>query len=374
MNSLDRIIKSDERAIFELRALYKSFGYSQYKMSRFEEYDLYVRNKDFLLSDEVITFTDSNGRLLALKPDVTLSIIKNSSDEKGLVEKLYYNENVYRVAPGTHNFKEIMQAGLECIGDLSFYDISEVVLLAAKSLSLISESYVLDISHMGLIAAVLEDAGLSPQGKKQALTFLNQKNPHELLSLCEAEGIDKEKSEKIAALAEISGTTEEILSKLGDILSSEGEKKALAEFRTLFEIIKEAGFGDNVRIDFSVGNNMKYYSGVVFNGYVEGIPTSVLSGGQYDKLLAKMKKGSSAIGFAIYLDLLERFEDECLGYDIDTVLLNDGSTDPIILSEIANKLHSEGGILVTSAIPKNIKYRRLMEIKEGVVTILNEND
>ena len=181
MNSLDRIIKSDERAIFELRALYKSFGYSQYKMSRFEEYDLYVRNKDFLLSDEVITFTDRNGRLLALKPDVTLSIIKNSSDEKGLVEKLYYNENVYRVAPGTHNFKEIMQAGLECIGDLSFYDISEVVLLAAKSLSLISESYVLDISHMGLIAAVLEDAGLSPQGKKQALTFLNQKNPHELL-------------------------------------------------------------------------------------------------------------------------------------------------------------------------------------------------
>ena len=374
MNSLDRIIKSDERAIFELRALYKSFGYSQYKMSRFEEYDLYVRNKDFLLSDEVITFTDRNGRLLALKPDVTLSIIKNSSDEKGLVEKLYYNENVYRVAPGTHNFKEIMQAGLECIGDLSFYDISEVVLLAAKSLSLISESYVLDISHMGLIAAVLEDAGLSPQGKKQALTFLNQKNPHELLSLCEAEGIDKEKSEKIAALAEISGTTEEILSKLGDILTSEGEKKALAEFRTLFEIINEAGFGDNVRIDFSVGNNMKYYSGVVFNGYVEGIPTSVLSGGQYDKLLAKMKKGSSAIGFAIYLDLLERFEDECLGYDIYTVLLNDGSTDPIILSEIANKLHSEGGVLVTSAIPKNIKYRRLMEIKEGVVTILNEND
>lgn len=374
MNSLDRIIKSDERAIFELRALYKSFGYSQYKMSRFEEYDLYVRNKDFLLSDEVITFTDRNGRLLALKPDVTLSIIKNSSDEKGLVEKLYYNENVYRVAPGTHNFKEIMQAGLECIGDLSFYDISEVVLLAAKSLSLISESYVLDISHMGLIAAVLEDAGLSPQGKKQALTFLNQKNPHELLSLCEAEGIDKEKSEKIAALAEISGTTEDILSKLGYILTSEGEKKALAEFRTLFEIINEAGFGDNVRIDFSVGNNMKYYSGVVFNGYVEGIPTSVLSGGQYDKLLAKMKKGSSAIGFAIYLDLLERFEDECLGYDIYTVLLNDGSTDPIILSEIANKLHSEGGVLVTSAIPKNIKYRRLMEIKEGVVTILNEND
>ncbi len=374
MNSLDRIIKNDEKAIFALRALYKSFGYSQYKMSRFEEYDLYVRNKDFLLSDEVITFTDSNGRLLALKPDVTLSIIKNSTDEKGVVEKLYYNENVYRVAPGTHNFKEIMQAGLECIGDLSFYDISEVVLLAAKSLSLISENYVLDISHMGFIAAVLEDAGLSHQGKKQALSFLNQKNPHELLSLCTAEGVEKEKAEKIAALAEISGTTEEILKKLSEILTSDEEKKAFSQFKALFEIIENAGLSQNVRIDFSVGNNMKYYSGVVFNGYVEGIPTSVLSGGQYDKLLTKMKKESSAIGFAIYLDLLERFEEEHEGFDIDTVLLNDGSTDALTLSEIANKLHSEGGVLVTATAPKNLKYRRLMEIKEGLVTILHEND
>ncbi len=374
MNNLDRIIKSDERAILELRALYKSFGYSQFKMSRFEEYDLYVRNKDFLLSDEVITFTDSNGRLLALKPDVTLSIIKNSTDEKGQLQKLYYNENVYRVSAGTHNFKEIMQAGLECIGDLSFYDISEVVLLAAKSLSLISESYVLDISHMGLIAAVLEDSGLSHQGKKQALIFLNQKNPHELLALCKAEGVDCEKAEKLSLLARLSGDSEEILNVLKKIITTEDEKKAFEEFFALFEIIKEAGLSQNVRIDFSVGNNMKYYSGVVFNGYIEGIPTSVLSGGQYDKLLRKMKKESSAIGFAIYLDLLERFETPNTDYDIDTVLLNNGEADALTLCETAERLHSEGGVLVTASIPKNTKYRRLMEIKEGVVTTLYEND
>ena len=53
-------------------------------MSRFEEYDLYVANKDFLISDEVITFTDRSGRLLAMKPDVTLSIIKNAPDISGM--------------------------------------------------------------------------------------------------------------------------------------------------------------------------------------------------------------------------------------------------------------------------------------------------
>ncbi|MDO5123342.1 MAG: ATP phosphoribosyltransferase regulatory subunit [Eubacteriales bacterium] len=374
MFNLDTVIKSDERAIFMLRGLYKSYGYSQYRMSRFEEYDLYVRNKDFLVSDEVITFTDKNSRLLALKPDVTLSIIKNSSFESGKAEKLYYNENVYRVAPGTHNFKEIMQAGLECIGDLSFYDISEVVLLAAKSLSLISENYVLDISHMGLISAILEDTGLSHQGRKQALQFLNQKNPHELLALCKNEGIEETKSNKLCALSILSGKGDEVLDSLYPMLTNYDEKKAFEEFKTLFEIIKEAGLCENVKIDFSVGNNMKYYSGVVLNGYVEGIPTSVLSGGQYDKLVSKMKGKGSAMGFAIYLDLLERLEEDTNSFDIDTVLLSDGSTDALTLSEIARKLQSEGGVLVTSSVPKNTKYRRLMEIKEGVVTTKSEND
>ena len=128
------VVKNDERAIFELRSLYEGYGYSRYKMSKFEEYDLYVRNKDFLVSDNIITFTDTNGKLMALKPDVTLSIIKNSTDNINSVSKVYYNENVYRVSKGTHSFKEIMQVGLECIGNIDEYCIYEVLMLAAKSL------------------------------------------------------------------------------------------------------------------------------------------------------------------------------------------------------------------------------------------------
>ena len=94
----DSLLKYDEKAIFALRDLYSKYGFTQYKMSKFEEYDLYVKNKDFLVSDSVITFNDTNGKLMALKPDVTLSIIKNTKDIKGFVQKFYYNENVYRVS------------------------------------------------------------------------------------------------------------------------------------------------------------------------------------------------------------------------------------------------------------------------------------
>ena len=75
---------NEERAVSALGELYRRFGYRHYKMSKFEEYDLYGRNKEFLISDNVITFTDTNGRLMALKPDVTLSIIKNGQDSDGM--------------------------------------------------------------------------------------------------------------------------------------------------------------------------------------------------------------------------------------------------------------------------------------------------
>lgn len=360
---MEKILKSDEQAVFALRSLYNSFGYQRYKMSRFEEYDLYVRNKDFLLSDQVITFTDHSGRLLALKPDVTLSIIKNTQDAPGVVQKLYYNENVYRVAKGTHSFKEIMQAGLECIGDLTAYEIGEVMLLAAKSLALISDSFVLDISHMGLVSAILESSGLSAEGKRKALTCLQQKNAHELTAICGAENVE---SEKLACL--ISGSME----TLSELLTTDAERSAWQELNGLVKLLQGSGFEMQVQVDFSVGNDLKYYSGVVFNGYISGIPTSVLSGGQYDKLLRKMGRQGSAIGFAIYVDLLQRLEEKETGFDLDAVLLH-GGEDTALLMALTEKIRCEGSVLVSREKPTGRTWRRLYEVRNGEAVLLEDN-
>ena len=169
-------VGSAERVALALRSLYNQYGYAQYKMSKFEEYDLYVRNKDFLVSDSVITFTDTSGKLMALKPDVTLSIIKNGKDQKGSVEKVYYNENVYRVSKNTHEFKEIMQTGLECIGDIGIKEVCEVTELAIKSLETIDNDFVLDISYMDIILSVLSDSGLDSQQTSKILKAIGE-NP-----------------------------------------------------------------------------------------------------------------------------------------------------------------------------------------------------
>lgn len=355
------IMRSDERAVFALRSLYRNYGYARFKMSRFEEYDLYVRNKDFLVSDEVITFTDRTGRLLALKPDVTLSIIKNTVDRPGAVQKVYYNENVYRVDKGTHSFKEIMQAGLECIGDLGGYEIAEVVLLAAKSLALIGEEYVLDLSHMGLVSAMLQ--GLSPEQQAEALAAVHQKSAHALSEL----ELSAEDRTKLTALIRCSGAPAEALATLKPYLTTEAELAAFAEFQSLCRILQK---DLHVRVDFSVGNDLKYYSGVVFKGYLEGIPAAVLSGGQYDKLLQKLGRTSGAIGFAVYLDLLERREET--EYDVDTVLLHEKEADPAALVEAAEALAEKGTLLVAKEAPEGVQYRRLLKLTErGIEPVEN---
>jgi len=185
--------------VFALRGLYQRYGYTPYKMSQFEEYDLYVRNKDFLISDRIITFSGEGGKLMALKPDVTLSIVKNAPEAPGVVQKVYYSENVYR------DYREIMQAGLECVGDLTDYDIAEAVLLAVKSLALLGENYVLDISHMGLIAGVLNRFGFDTDAQKKIMTCLRQKSLHELRALCEGK---PQAEEVLLAIASCRGGAE----------------------------------------------------------------------------------------------------------------------------------------------------------------------
>ena len=66
--------KRSELAILELRALYEQYGYREFRMSRFEEYDFYAEYRSFLQAENILTFHDPSGKLLALKPDITLSI------------------------------------------------------------------------------------------------------------------------------------------------------------------------------------------------------------------------------------------------------------------------------------------------------------
>jgi ATP phosphoribosyltransferase regulatory subunit len=211
MNFSESVLKNEEKGVFLLRELYQRYGYRQYKMSKFEEYDLYAANKAFLTSDNIITFTDTNGRLMALKPDVTLSIVRGSPDRRDRFYKVFYDENVYRTAGSARSFREIPQTGLECIGPIDDYSILEVLLLASESLRCISDRCVLEISHLDVIAALIDALAVPEETRRKLLKCIGEKNRHELRTLCGEAGADPDRTELLLRLLAASGTPAEVL-------------------------------------------------------------------------------------------------------------------------------------------------------------------
>ncbi len=356
-----RLLKNEEKIVYELRSLYSSFGYSQYKMSKFEEYDLYVRNKDFLISDRIITFNDTNGKLLALKPDVTLSIINNFSGNSSAIQKMYYNENVYRVSGVNGRFKEIMQTGLECIGKIGLYEITEVLFLAIKSLGLIDEKFSLELSHASLLSALIADSGIEERVLPVVTDCIKMKSSGLCSELLENNKITEKQAQLISALNQDYNDVNILGNALKPFIVSEESDKFFNEFISILRVLCSSENSGKITVNFSLASETGYYSGTVFKGYINGIPVCVLSGGQYDRLMKKFGEGAGAVGFAVYLDSLERFKSETAEYDVDTVLLvKSGDDSGKILKTVENLTEKGESVLVQTFVPENIRYKRII--------------
>ncbi len=298
----ESVLFSGEKTVLKLRSLYTAAGYSSYRMSKFEEYDIYMRHKDFLVSDSVLTFTDTDGRLMALRPDVTLSIIKNSEDRPDETRRLCYNENVYRVDRSSGSFRESMQCGLECFGRVTPEEVAEVILLAAGSLDLLSEDWVLALSDLDAVADVIRTGGIPEAALPGLYRAIGEKNLHEIGRICSGYGAEETAEELGKLLA--SGLTAAEAAEGGALPGTPGSFS-----REVLSRLAESRFADRIKIDFSVTADTHYYNGLIFNGFVPGIPEEVLSGGMYANLMRRLGRRSDAIGFAVYTDRLDRIYD-----------------------------------------------------------------
>lgn len=366
MKLQSNILDLTEKNTLALVQLYSAYGYTQYKMGKFEEYDLYSKNKGFLVDENIITFTDTNGKLMALKPDVTLSIVKNSDKQTQSVQKHYYNESVYRVSKSTGSFKEITQVGLECFGNVDAYLISEVLLLAAKSLEVFGKAFVLEVSHIGIVSALIEAITTDTALQKSFLKCVNHKNAHSITQLCRENGLDESKAEPLIRLISLSGTYQTVLAELEGVLQAFSLETQLEELRNALSVFDGSPLQDNIRIDFSAVGNIRYYNGIIFNGFVAGVPESVLSGGRYDALMARMKKDARAIGFAVYMDLLERLEQQADAFDVDVMLLYDASASPKEIAEAVASLQAQGkSVYAAASRDKKRRAKQIYYLEKG---------
>ena len=255
--------------IHELNALYLSRDLQRCRLSRFEDYDFYSGVRDFLQDKSILTFTDLDGRLRVLRPDATLSLIR-----RGRAGKWFYLEKVYRPDQNSHRFTELNHAGVDFLGVLSDSEISQTIQLALDSLEILArgKNFVLDIADCRQVAKFVN-------GRSDLLGCLQKRDIQGLLSL----------------------NAPSDLIKLLENPTLNPENGCVLKFLD----------NPRVSIDFSVVSNLKYYNGLVMEGYIEGVGSCVLRGGQYDGLLRSLRSPmQSGIGFAIYLDEVEDFEND----------------------------------------------------------------
>lgn len=359
-------LKPDEKACLEIRGLYEQFGYKKYKMGKFEEYSLYVENKDFIAGDKVITFTDLDGRLLALKPDVTLSIIKNSRATIQTNEKLYYIENVYRESTESHTFTEISQMGLEYIGKVDNYVITEVLSLAALTLKNISKDYILELSHMSFVVELLKSLQVSENVKHRLIRLIRSKNADGIRKEAEASDLSTEQIKTLCKLPYLYGNIEKVVAEARTIPLSQKMDAALDQLEEVYAAVKESGCGKNIQLDLSMVNDIDYYNGIVFKGYIKALGSTVLAGGQYDQAMAILGKKVDAIGFALYLNELGRIVKEKKEYDVDAIILYKCKESLTEIAKAVQSLQQKGlSVRAEKAYPKGLRYKDCYRLVDG---------
>lgn len=369
MNIPEYALLGEEKAMLALRAIYAESGYMPYTMSKFEEYDIYAKNRAFLKED-IITFTAPTGKLMALKPDVTLSIVKNDTGE-GKTRKVFYNENVYRQMGSTHEVREIMQSGLECIGDIDLFSVCEVLELASRSLNALGGENLLVVSHMGFVSGLLDGTELSNAEKSEILDCISAKNGHSLRDKCAILGLDNDLTERLAALADLYAPLDKSIAMLRELSTNDLTNSAVSELEAialaLDSSVKDIN-SSKIIVDFSLVNDMRYYNGIIFQGFISGVPEAVLSGGRYDKLLERFGKKGGAIGFAVYLDLLSRVNKQPVEYDVDTLLIYGEDNSPKEVFALMAQLQSEGKTVRAQKEDNgDVRYREKLTITAGGV-------
>ena len=252
-----------------------------------------------------------------------------------------------------------MQSGIECLGEVDLYDKYEVIMLAVKSLNLIGGDYLLNLSHLGILTEIL--SGCDENFKSHIIKHLSQKNAQGVKNACQIYGRE-DLAEVLGEISTLYGTIESVTKKLKSLGIS---GKAIDELNSLNELLCQTEFYDKIRVDLSLTGDMRYYNGLVFKGYISGVSGGILSGGEYGLLAKKMGKNCSAIGFAVYIDLLENYNFQASESDVDILIIYDEKTDIKTLINAINDITNSGkSVRVQKSVGK-IRSKEILDLSGG---------
>lgn len=292
-----RILLPEEVRIFQrientLRKVFSLYGFEEIVLPTLEPFSLFEKKSGEEIEKHMYTFTDFGGRKVALRPELTPSVARlfvQRSGELKLPVKWCYFGSVFRYdEPQKMRYREFWQAGVELIGASSVESDLEIISLVIDSmLALGFENFSVRINDVRIFRGILRNEGFDPERQHKVMLIIDKKDKiskerfeEELFKVLDCK---KELFDKITSILELEGRSpEEVLSQFEESES----KEAIERLIRLFDLGREVGLGEWMVFSPNIVRGLAYYTAMVFEVIVEGIPYSVCGGGRYDDLIS----------------------------------------------------------------------------------------
>lgn len=288
--------------------VFDSYGFQEVITPTIEFYQTYHTAFDTLKDEDMFKFFDHNGQILALRMDMTVPIARVTTtrfkDQKPPF-RFSYCANVYKVKESfAGKTNEVSDCGIELIGlrdDESDLEIISCAMDVMQTLQ--QDSYTLEIGNVNFFRSACIDANLNEKQIATLADLIDRKSMSELASYLETLAFSQQYRAFFLELPWMSGD-QEMLKAARAYCFNTNLVSILDELLTLSQELQELGYGEHISFDLGKVPRLNYYSGLIFQGYIEGVGTSVLSGGRYDSLLETFGRALPAIGFSVKLDYI----------------------------------------------------------------------
>lgn len=256
--------------------------------------------------------------------------------------------------------------GLEFLGKTDQHSVLEVMILAAKSLKTIDSDYLLEISQMQYIVHLLEELNLTEQTRLELLESIRTKNITGITETAQKAELDEAVMELLKELPFLYGDMAQTIKKAAKMALNDKMRQDIEELKEYCSTLKSLGYAKNIQLDLSMVNDLDYYNGIVFRGYIRSLPGCVLAGGQYDNTMQQLGKTGGAVGFAIYLDELNKGKQPMAQYDVDALLLYETGDSMLDVAKAVNTLQKQGlTVRGETGEPEGLRYRERYLLKDG---------
>lgn len=298
-----------------LEEIFYSWGYERIITPTLEFYDTFQQYKNSLGQEEMYKFFDNKGRILVLRPDMTVPIarlVSTKFKDKKKPVRLQYYANVFRVNESLGGKRdEYTDCGIELIGKKGFNADIEVILLAIKALEKLRlKNFKLEIGHIGIMNSIFKKLNICDEKRNEIASLIEKKRVVDLQENLESLNLAEKEKEILNKLPWLFGGIE-LLENVLNMDVSEDVNSEVKYLKEIFNFLKDFGYDKNISFDLGRIPEPDYYTGIIFRAFTDGIGENILSGGRYDKLLSCFGNEEAAVGFSVKVDsLLPLFKNE----------------------------------------------------------------